>query len=229
MKRCIIITGYVEGSIRRICPGLFDDETSSADRPLLLCADGGYRLAQREGLIPHTVIGDFDTFADQKKDRPAVCGFDGQDGEIIRVPEEKDDSDTMLCIKYGLKYGCDSFLLVGGIGGRLDHTFANLQALAWLTLRGKEACMKDEENCVMMKGPGAFSLRPGDFPPYRRFSLFSFSPSCEGVFIRGAKYPVNDGRLEFSFPLGVSNEFAGEEVFVEFREGMMLVIMNRRR
>lgn len=227
MKRCIIITGYIKGSIRQICPDLFSHETSFSPRPLVLCADGGYRLAQREGLIPHVIIGDFDTFEGQKKDRPSVCGFDGKDGEIIRVPEEKDDSDTMLCIKYGLSQGCDSFLIVGGMGGRLDHTFANLQAMAWLTLKDKEVCMRDEFTCVMMKNPGAFTLQSDGQPPFRRFSLFSFSPSCEGLFIQGAKYPVSNGRLEASFPLGLSNEFSQPKARITFQKGMLLVIMTR--
>ena len=216
MKRCVIITGYIEGSIRNICPELFD---SSASKPLTLCADGGYRLAAKEGLIPQVIIGDFDTFDGMETDVPEA-------GQIIRVPVEKDDTDTLLCIKYGLEQGCDSFLIIGGIGGRLDHTFANLQSLAYLTSHGAEVVMKDEETCVTMLSSGVHTLRQSD---YRRFSLFAWSPTVEDLSIRGSKYELEHGKLENTFPLGVSNEFTKTDVELSFHSGMMLVIMNHQR
>lgn len=246
MKRCIIITGYIEGSIRRICPQLFSPDPPADSDTLLLCADGGYRLAKREGLIPHVIIGDFDTFDDQKEDEPAARH------KIIRVPAEKDDSDTMLCIKYGIEQGCDSFLLVGGMGGRLDHTVANLQALAYLISRGKPASMQDEATFVTLCRPGSFTLcaknpqnfaaHPQNFtaksadpasqadalPPYRYFSLFSWSPVCRGVSIEGAKYPMENGQLSCDFPLGLSNEFQEDHVQISLKTGLLLVIMSRR-
>ena len=231
MKRCIIITGYIEGSIRTICPELFDScqrQTPNNDaETLILCADGGYRLAKKEGIIPHVIIGDFDTFDGMDTDIPEA-------EQIIRVPVEKDDTDTMLCIKYGLEQGCDSFTIVGGLGGRLDHTFANLQSLAYLASSGKDAILKDEETCVMIKSSGVHKLHRGSTAeggcrPYRRFSLFAWSPTVEGLSIRGAKYELENGKLENTFPLGVSNEFTKSDVELSFHSGMMLVIMNHQR
>ena len=49
--------------------------------------------------------------------------------DIIHVPVEKDDTDTLLCLKYGMELGYREFLMIGGIGGRLDHTMANIQTL----------------------------------------------------------------------------------------------------
>lgn len=233
MKHCVIITGYIEGSIRRICPELFLH--SPSQQPLILCADGGYRLAEREGLLPHVIIGDFDTFDNMEDDHRLTRTDEAFPSEILRVPVEKDDTDTMLCIKYGLEQGCDSFTIVGGLGGRLDHTFANLQALAYLTARGATVTMKDEETCVTMLSPGTHQLHrgsdsaEGDDKPYRRFSLFAYSPTCEGLSIRGAKYELEHGHLDHTFPLGVSNEFIQDIVHITFTEGMLLVIMNHQR
>ena len=64
-------------------------------------------------------------------------------GEIERHPVMKADTDTMLCLKHGLKLGYERFLFVGGMGGRLDHTLANLQTLAYAE-RGAGAEMSDE-------------------------------------------------------------------------------------
>ena len=223
MKQCIIITGYIEGSISKIYPEIItatpEDSAFSNTSPVVLCADGGYRLAQNEDIVPHVIIGDFDTFDGMDDDTPNA-------GQIIRVPVEKDDTDTMLCIKYGLEQGCDSFVMIGGIGGRLDHTFANLQAMAYLASRGVNATMKDEETCVTLLTPGTHTLHRSE---YRRFSLFSYSPACEGLSVHGAKYELEQGRLEYTFPLGVSNEFKNDTVDISFTEGMLLVIMNHQR
>ncbi|MBO5666264.1 MAG: thiamine diphosphokinase [Firmicutes bacterium] len=231
MKHCIIITGYIEGSIRAICPEAFNPISAEDPAlPLILCADGGYRLASKEGLIPHVIIGDFDTFDGMQEDQPEVRSEAEIRGEILRVPVEKDDTDTLLCIKYALEQGCDHFTIVGGLGGRLDHTFANLQSLAYLTALGKDAVLKDEETCVMIKAPGNHVLhRQDDRRPYRRFSLFSWSPAVEGLSIRDAKYELENGRLEHTYPLGVSNEFLHEEVHLAFEEGLLLIIQNHLR
>jgi len=233
MKHCVIITGYIEGSIQKICPELFLHPPGQ--QPLILCADGGYRLAEREGLLPHVIIGDFDTFENMESDPRLTRTDEAFPSEILRVPVEKDDTDTMLCIKYGLKQGCDSFLIIGGIGGRLDHTIANLQALAYLASRGITVTMKDEETCVTMLSPGTHHLHrssnsaEGGCKPYRRFSLFAYSPACEGLSIRDAKYELDHGHLENTFPLGVSNEFSQDTIHLSFPEGMLLVIMNHQR
>ena len=233
MKHCVIITGYIEGTIRTICPELFVPTKKNA--PLILCADGGYRLAEQEGLLPHVIIGDFDTF-DNMEDDVRLTQTDADfPSEILRVPVEKDDTDTMLCIKYGLEQGCDSFTIIGGLGGRLDHTFANLQSLAYLVAQGASVIMKDEETCVTMLSPGTHQLHrdsdsaEGGCQPYRRFSLFAYSPTCEDLSIRGAKYELDHGHLDHTFPLGVSNEFVEDTIEISFAKGTLLVIMNHQR
>ena len=70
------------------------------------------------------MIGDFDLSEEPE-------------GEAIeRHPVMKDDTDTMLCVKRALKGGELDFLIVGGFGGRLDHTLANIQTMQYLAQCG---------------------------------------------------------------------------------------------
>lgn len=58
----------------------------------VVCADGGLRLAKRLGVRPQLIVGDFDSGKD-----PASCPdplFEGV--PVLRVPSEKDDTDTKL-------------------------------------------------------------------------------------------------------------------------------------
>ena len=112
MKRCFI---YAAGTFY----GLREPPRGG---DLQIAADAGLHLCERLGVRPDVVLGDFDSM--DVRQAPADC---------IRVPVEKDDTDTMLALREGLRRGCDTFYLYGATGGaRLDHTLANLQSLAFL-------------------------------------------------------------------------------------------------
>ena len=137
-----------------------------------------------------------------------------------RHPVMKDDTDTMLCLKHGLRLGYERFLFVGGFGGRLDHTLANLQTLAYAAAHGAQAAMDDGLCRAAVVKDGAMTLkrRPG------KLSLFSMGDRCTGVNISGALYELTDGELTNAFPLGVSNEYREDEVTISVREGLLLAV-----
>ena len=222
MKRCIIITAYN--------PHGFPSYVKPAESDTVICADGGYHLAKEAGIRPDHIIGDIDSNPAGTCRAAASAAlalpeddrfFDGV--PIIHVPSEKDDTDTMLCIKKGLELGMDTFLIVGGIGGRLDHTVANLQTLAYLRLHGADALLVDPENRALVADPGTITLYR---EPGYKFSLFAFSDCCEGITLTGAKYPLHNYLMENAFPLGISNEFADDTVTVTFTGGRLLVVMS---
>ena len=93
---------------------------------LIIASDGGYKYLTEKGYTPHILIGDFDSFEyfDVKKLPKHI--------QIIQHPVIKDDTDTMLCIKHGISKGYKRFVIFGGMGGRISHTYANVQSLAYL-------------------------------------------------------------------------------------------------
>ena len=204
-RRCVIFTARCDGDVR--------SAYAPREGDCVLCADGGWQLARAAGVAPALVIGDFDS-----SDEPS-------DERTVRVPVEKDDTDTMLCLKKGLALGFDDFLIVGGFGGRLDHTLANMQTLHFAAKRGVRACMRDGATWAAAVRDGAMVV-PADIlgPGPVKLSVFALSDACRGVSIRGAKYALEDGTLSNAFPLGVSNEFAAPEAVIEVREGALLVI-----
>ena len=207
-RRCVVFTAYCVGDIRR----------AYAPRPgdYVLCADGGWQHAQRAGVTPDLVIGDFDS-----SEQPG-------EGTVERYPAEKDDTDTMLCLKRGLALGYDDFLIVGGIGGRIDHTLGNLQAMRYAVDRAARIEMNDGESWATVVAGGTARVCAdaiGGGPV--KLSVFALDRACEGVNIRGTKWEIEDGAMTNGFPIGVSNEFAGEYAEISVRKGALLVTLCR--
>lgn len=183
---------------------------SPEEGDLLLAADGGLTHLERRGLTPHLIVGDFDSL-----------GRVPEGNNIIRHPVEKDDTDTMLAIKTGLERGYRDFLLYGCLGGRLDHAYANLQALVFLARRGASGWL-------LGGGLAVTAIRNGrlDFAPEHEGVISVFCPDGEarGVTLTGLHYPLRDAVLTSAFPLGVSNRFTGEAASVSVEDGTLLVM-----
>jgi len=177
---------------------------------LLIAADAGLAHLQCRGLVPHLIVGDFDSL-----------GHVPQGGGIIRHPVEKDDTDSMLAIKTGLERGCRTFLLYGCLGGRLDHTYANLQALSYLADHGASGFL-------LGQGIAATVIRSArlSFAPDHQGTISVFCPNgtVHGVDLQGLHYPLHDATLTSAFPLGVSNQFTGLPATVSVRDGSLLVM-----
>jgi thiamine pyrophosphokinase len=187
---------------------------SFTDEDYIICADGGYHFAKAEGIRPHIVIGDFDSMKEEISDS---C-------EVLRLQPEKDDTDTLVCLNYGIEKGFHDFVILGGLGGRLDHTVANLQTLSYAVDRKLNVWIIDGKNRATMIDPGSISI-PKETGT--KISLFAFSDTCEGVTITGVKYPLDDHRLTRSFPLGISNEFITERAFIGLKTGRLLIILSK--
>ena len=205
MKKCIIITSYIEGELRQLL--------SNEQPGFIICADGGYNHASKAGLVPDFLMGDFDSLTERIQ--PGV--------EIVTFPSEKDDTDTGLCLQAALDLGYRDILIIGGIGGRFDHAIANIQLMAGAVDQVERIAIKDKKNyCTVLKNGGLeLSEKQG-----QHVSLFALSDLCEGVTISGAKYPLTDYTLSRTFPLGVSNEYQEDTVRISVQTGTLLIVLS---
>lgn len=183
----------------------------SPRRPgLVIAADAGLAHLERRGIAPDVIVGDFDSL-----------DYVPHGGNVIRHPVEKDDTDMMLAVKTGLERGCREFVLYGGLGGRLDHTYANLQTLVYLAQQGAAGYL-------VGGGMAASAVKNGSmrFSAQHRGTISVFCPgeTARGVDLTGLYYPLRNADLTSGFPLGVSNQFTGEEAAVSVREGTLLVM-----
>lgn len=180
----------------------------------IIAADSGYSLVKRMNLSPDLLLGDFDSL---KEEKPRDC-------EIITAAAEKDDTDVMLAVKTALSRGYDDITIVGGIGGRLDHTFANFQTLAYILEKGCKGRLLDTTGEVSLVGTGDY-VYPKKENVY--LSLFAYGGDAV-ITTTGTKYNLTDHRLTDSFPLGVSNEIISDKCRLTVKEGRILVIFSKK-
>ncbi len=200
VRTCVIIAG---GDLR--------GEVMIPENSLVICADCGYRHAQRLGIVPDILMGDFDSYTEPL---PESC-------RILRHPAEKDETDTMLAVYCGRDMGCTEFHIYGAFGGtRIDHSVANVQMLHHMALAGLHGILHDGGTTVTVQTAGTkcYSGTNG------YLSLFSLTDACTGVTVRGVKYPLDRAKLHNSFPLGVSNEIIADCAEVTLESGVLLVV-----
>lgn len=177
---------------------------------LIIAADQGLRHLEKAGVVPDLIVGDFDSLGQVPS------------GEnVIQHPVEKDDTDMMLAVKTGLSRGCRVFVLYGGVGGRLDHTYANLQTLAYLSDHGARGYLLGDGFVATAWKDGALDFPAGLAGPV---SVFCPGEKAEGVTIEGLYYPLQNAVLTSGFPLGVSNQFTGVSARVSVRKGALLAM-----
>ncbi len=176
---------------------------------LVIAADRGYATLMEGGVVPDLVVGDFDSLG-HRPDHP----------NLIALPAEKDDTDMVYALRRGLALGYRRFVLLGGLGGRLDHTMANLQTLNWLTTQGAAGILAGDGTVATVLRNGMLRFSPDHTG---MFSVFAFG-EAHGVTLEGLKYPLQDASLADTFPLGVSNEFLGVPATVTVRDGALLLL-----
>ena len=176
----------------------------------VVAADKGLLQLRDRGVEPDLVVGDFDSL-----------GYVPEARELVRHPVEKDDTDMMLAVREGLRRGYRTFILYGGLGGRLDHTLANVQTLGFLAAHGARGLLVGEGTAVTLLENGAMR-----FPATAKgtLSVFCFGDEAEGVTETGLHYPLENACLTNAFPLGVSNAFCGRESEVSVQNGKLLLL-----
>ena len=197
MKTCYIFCALPANDLPAIDP---DD--------LVVAADAGYK--QLGGIKPHLVVGDFDSL-----------GFVPREETVVELPVRKDDTDALFAVKLGFSRGFRRFVLLGSVGGRLDHTLANIQALAYLTTRGARGVLIGENEKITMLQNGSLQFFG---TPAGIVSVFAYGGTAAGVTEENLAYTLDRATVTTDFPIGVSNEFTGQPARITVEEGCLLVI-----
>jgi thiamine pyrophosphokinase len=207
MKAFIYVGGKIDAN--------FITEHPKGD-DITVAADSGILNAKLLGDHIGIAVGDFDSFPE--RDIP-------EDAEIIRLKPEKDMTDSQVAVEVALERGADSFVIIGGLSGRLDHTLANLSILEDLTARNHYAIMTDGVSRVhFINGGSALIGRSG----FKYFSLIPATDVVKGVSVEGAKYPLKNARLSRNNAgFGTSNEIDGNCALITVKKGALFVIESR--
>ncbi len=184
------------------------------ENDLVIAADGGYDHLIRMGLRADIALGDFDSVSSGEVWNDTIC-------EKMTYPPEKDDTDMMLAIKLGLSRGFEQFAIYGGLGGRLDHTIANIQALSYLAERQAQGMLYHEDYALTVIKDSSYTIEK----TYAGcVSVFSLSDTSKNVTIRGLQYEAEGVTLTNTFPLGISNTATGKKGIISVENGTLLIL-----
>lgn len=202
--RCVIISGSPDTNVEEIKSLCTNDD-------FIVCADSGYSFAKKAGLTPNLIIGDFDSL---KEELP-------QNAEVVKLNTHKDDTDTEHCVMECIRRGYKDFLLLGSIGGRTDHTFANIATLAFLSEYNYNGIARNngEEIRILKEGSYEMNNKKGLI-----FSVFPYGCESVNVTYKGAEYMLNNKTLTYNVSRGISNVFVDDEAEITINRGRAILL-----
>jgi thiamine pyrophosphokinase len=190
---------------------------------LIIAANGGAHHALSVGVVPQVIIGDLDSLPSDGRRKVEAAG-----SRIIAFSHRKDETDLELALRHARREGVTSIIILAALGGRLDHTVANLLLLALPEMA--------EINVRIVAGPQmAFLIhngrsevlvegRPGD-----TVSLLPLGGDVMGVTAEGLEWPLHEETLRFGPARGVSNVLVAERARVRVQQGYLLCVVTRRQ
>lgn len=183
----------------------------------IICADGGIYLLQKLNIKPDMFLGDFDSC---NFDEIEKSGFLDECKDIKKFKIEKNATDTHIAVDFAMEKGFGDITLIGALGGRIDHSLANVMLLKYMIEKGVKGTILNEKNKVFLTDKSI------TIPPEhgRRLSLVPLTEKVCGLSLKGLKYPLDGFTLELGDTRAISNEFTCENAEITFEKGLLLVI-----
>lgn len=217
----IVGAGSIAPSDELTFHALLDDagnaNNNDATRTMIIAADGGVDTLKSWGITPHYIIGDFDSAQQQRQ-------YQAQHNEhTVVLPTHKDETDMHEAVTLAWGHGARRIALFGALGGRIDHTFANLQLIAALAAAGGNGmlCYGSQAITVLSQGSLHFPMWQGGNGAM--VSLLAHSDIAHQVDIQGLLYEAQLDVMN-THAQAVSNEFVlGKAAHISVAEGSLTV------
>lgn len=209
-KRAIVVLGGVVPDITRAA-------TLGTDEALVVAADSGAVHAIAAGLTIDIAVGDFDSIPAR-----VLEDLEREGVRIERHPVAKDATDLELAIDAAVREGADVVTVVGGHGGRVDQSIANVMVVASPRyLHVAMHALIDSALVSVVHGGGAitFEGRPGEV-----VTLVPVHGDATGVRTQGLAYPLHGESLPMGTTRGVSNQLIDPRATVSLDAGTLLVV-----
>ena len=186
----------------------------------VIAADGGARHALVAGFRVDALIGDLDSTT------PALARqLESSGAKIIRYPQEKDETDLELCLRWAIAQGLRHLRIVTALGGRADQTMGNILSLTTAELRDCDVALIGAREQLRILHPGAHTLQG---VVGARLSLLPLKGDARAIRTRGLRYPLRGETLRFGRGRGLSNEFCAPRAEITFTAGILLCIQSAK-
>ncbi len=184
----------------------------------LIAVDNGLKYVDLLNLLPDVIVGDFDTASSelvakyQEKERT----------KKIQLVPIKDETDTESAVDYCIDLGYDEVVFLGAMGGRFDHTMANLHMLYRLLQHQIQGVLVDEQNIIRLLNHSITIEKSKLSANY--ISFLPFMEQVEGLSLKGFLYPLDKYTLKPGRSIGISNVAVEEICEITFEKGILIMI-----
>lgn len=198
------------------------DRSKAGQDVLVIAADAGARHLLQAGYLPDIAVGDFDSLS------PDELAFLQQSGcDVRKHPCAKNETDTQLAVDIAIAAGAREITIYGGIGGRLDHSLANILLLVYIHEQGCTGKITDgAQTAVLLTDSLELTgQHPGDI-----LSILPLTSKLTGLNIKGLRYPLIDAEIQMGITRTISNEFTEcGSGWLTLASGMATVIITDAR
>ena len=185
----------------------------------ILCADGGTRHALALNLEPNLIIGDMDSI-----DRAEWKTLEEKNIPIELFPRDKNETDLELALHKAIELNPEEIIIVTALGGRMDHTLANIVLVSDLRLSTFNLQLDDgTEHLQFCRTQAEVRGRSGDI-----VSLIPWGGPVHGVQTENLKWKLNHETLHPEKSRGISNEMTADTASIKIESGLLLIIHHRQ-
>lgn len=211
-KACIILNGKSENynNIKEI--------VAKNKYDYIICADGGANHIYNMDIVPDYIIGDLDSV-----DSSIVNYYKNLNVKFERFPSKKNETDTELCIYLAKNLKVKEIDFYFALGGRIDHTIANINLLYFVKSIGMIPTIISEKEIIQIAINEEIEIKGniGD-----TVSVIPLSGDAKGVTLTNFEYPLEEYDMKFYLPLGISNVMLENKCRVKVNEGSLIAIRN---
>ncbi|MCR5415641.1 MAG: thiamine diphosphokinase [Pseudobutyrivibrio sp.] len=192
--------------------------TYEKDERTIIACDRGYFNTNMAGIIPDVVIGDFDSAGEVLYEH-----LMRENKNVIKLNPIKDDTDIEAALRYSFENTEGDIVILGALGGRIDHTLGNIALLGLGLEHGRDVYLQNAVNRVQMIPPnGELVLKKAE--QYGKYvSVFPYMSEVTGLTMAGFKYPLEQATIKGFNTLTVSNEIEADIAYIRHQDGYLLV------
>jgi len=185
----------------------------------VIAADGGANWLADHGRLPDILVGDLDSVHPEILQQAELSGR-----KVLRYPQHKDETDAELALAAAAATEPGEIILLGALGGRIDHTLGNLSLLNMEALRSLNVRIYDGLSAVwLVSDYTEICGMAGDL-----VSLIPWGGDAHGVKTEGLAYALRGETLRFGPSRGISNSLTAEHARVSLAGGQLLIVHTPR-
>jgi thiamine pyrophosphokinase len=212
MKICIVLNGEIK-EYKKVKDSLIKEEYD-----YIICADGGANHTYNMHIIPDYIVGDLDSVKSE-----IIDYYKNHKVKFEKFPTKKNETDTELCIYLADKLKAKEIHFIGALGGRIDHTIANINLLYYVRQKNiiPRIISEKEQLYIAINEEVIINGNKGD-----TISVIPTNGNAKGVTLTNLEYPLNNYDMKFYLPLGISNVMLNKECKIKVDDGSLFIIRN---